>query len=377
LIRLARDYRVFLGTFIDDPIDNAHVEKLKEICADLFVAQLPKHRKVTRAMLGMLSGESITVACYRDKPLGRWARNVVQQERISRVIAFSSATVPLAEFPEAAFQGCVVDLVDVDSEKWSQYAGTMPWPISTIYKREAGKLLAEEKRIVRKNLNSIFVSSEEAELFVTLAPELSEKISVIRNGVDSEYFSLDKLRISPYSENSKNIVFTGVMSYWPNVDAVLWFNQHVMPKLLMMDNSWNFWIVGSDPDRRVLGLHGQNNTQVTGRVSDVRPYLQYAHVSVAPMRIARGLQNKILEAMSMGLPVLASGSALVGLGCHEAVNVTPVNEAEEYVDAIMEAGTKLNASCNRDLILREFSWESSYKQYITLLEQQIGADEPK
>src|SRR5690606_27573193 len=121
------------------------------------------------------------------------------------------------------------------------------------------------------------------------------RISIVENGVDTGFFDPAGRYVSPYdSGQGPCIVFTGAMDYWPNVDAVAWFAETVFPLVRLKVHAVEFWIVGSNPDARVKALERRPGVRVTGRVADVRPYLAHASVAVAPLRVARGTQNKVL-----------------------------------------------------------------------------------
>jgi sugar transferase (PEP-CTERM/EpsH1 system associated) len=160
---------------------------------------------------------------------------------------------------------------------------------------------------------SLFVSAPEAELFRTLAPESSAKIGHFSNGVDTDYFSPDTGHANPYAAGERALVFTGAMDYWPNVDAVQWFCDEVFPVLRQRVPDLRFYIVGSRPAPAVQALGQREGVTVTGTVPDVRPYIAHAAVAVAPLRIARGIQNKVLEAMAMATAVVVSPQALEGI----------------------------------------------------------------
>ena len=256
----------------------------------------------------------------------------------------------------------LVDFVDVDSAKWSQYAGQHGWPMSWLYRREGRLLLAYERAVAQRATRSFFVTQNEADLFVRAAPECSATVGAISNGVDAEYFAPEHLFASPFSADEMPVVFTGAMDYWPNVDAVSWFVAQVLPALRLQFPQARFHIVGRAPSPVVLGLAG-DAVVVTGTVADVRPYLRHAAVVVAPLRIARGIQNKVLEAMAMARPVVAS------IECAAAVDARPGDEflvardAAEFVASVaaLLAGPVRAASIGtaaRQAVLARYSWEA-------------------
>ena len=175
---------------------------------------------------GLLSGEPLTLPYYRSRVLRRWVSRTLAENRIDAAVVFSSAMAQYLDgFPP---QRLLVDFVDVDSAKWSQYAATRPWPQSWIYGREGQRLLAYEGSVARRAAHSFFATDKEAALFRQAAPDCGASVDTLSNGVDAEYFSPDAAIASPFRADELPIVFTGAMDYWPNVDAVLWFAHEVL-----------------------------------------------------------------------------------------------------------------------------------------------------
>ncbi len=297
LKHLARRYRVFLGTFVDDPADWQHVDVLRSLCADVHVEALVPWSKRALSATGFLSGEALSLPYFRSRDLRTWVENVARREGVKRAFAYSS---PMAQYildlPDVR---CVVDFVDMDSAKWGEYAQRRSWPVSAVYEREALRLLAYEQAVATRAHASLFVTDEEAALFRAESPGCADHIHAVRNGVNSDYFAPSSGFASPFATDERPVVFTGAMDYWPNVDAVVWFAREVLPEIRKRDPAVRFYVVGMNPDAAVRALANDAAAIVTGRVDDVRPYLQHARVVVAPLRVARGIQNKVLEAMAM------------------------------------------------------------------------------
>jgi sugar transferase (PEP-CTERM/EpsH1 system associated) len=312
---LAERYRVHLGTFVDDPRDEVHVPKLREICADVCAVTLSPRRQRLVSLAAVVRGEPMSLPYYRSRELARWVRKKVYDEGVRRFVAFSS---PMAQYAPA--NGIeihpIVDFVDVDSEKWRQYGGRQAWPLSWIYRREGKRLLDFEKTVASQAAASLFVTREEADLFRRRAEGISANICSVVNGVDTRYFTPDASHPNPYGPGGPGgpvIVFTGMMDYWANVDAVSWFVRESFPLVRERVPAARFVIVGARPSRAVSRLADETGVHVTGAVPDVRPYISHAQIAVAPLRIARGIQNKVLEAMAMARPVVASPDAVEGL----------------------------------------------------------------
>lgn len=371
LKHLATRYRVFLGTFVDDPADWEHIESVRDLCAGMHVEALAPWTKRARGAAGLLTGEAMTLPCFRSASLNKWVMEIVERERITRAFAYSS---PMAQYAlDLPQMRSFVDFVDMDSAKWGEYARRRPWPISALYKRESMRLLSCERDIAARAEVSLFVTREEADLFCAAAPECAQRVVAIRNGVDSEYFSPAHDFASPFPPGEHPIVFTGAMDYWPNVDAVLWFAREVLPEIRKRDGSARFYVVGMNPDSAVRALASDPSAVVTGRVSDVRPYLKHARVVVAPLRVARGIQNKVLEAMAMAKAVVVTMSTAAALSAQRGVEIEVASEAPAFAEkvlALMDPERALRmGSLARDRVLKDCAWSASYALLDQLLER--------
>lgn len=310
LRHLGARYAVHLGAFVDDPDDWQFADALKPYCAS--VKLLPLHSKRARiaSLTGLLTGEALTLPYYRNAALQRWAAELARAGTVTRGLAFSSA---MARFMPRGLARRVLDMVDVDSDKWTQYAPTQRWPLSWVYAREGRRLAEWEARVARDFDATLLVSADEAALLRQRVPEARDRIGAFENGVDADYFSPARDYPNPYPADACGIVFTGAMDYWPNVDAVTWFAERIFPAVREAVPQAQFVVVGSRPTEAVMQLARQPGVVVTGSVPDVRPYLAHAACAVAPLRIARGVQNKVLEAMAMACPVVASAQAAEGI----------------------------------------------------------------
>jgi len=371
LRHLATRYRVHLACFVDDPEDAQFVPKLQEICASVCWRPLVPLRAKLRSLPGILSGAPLTRGYFRDRCLKKAIDRIVVQHRPQRFFVFSSAMAPYVERHHAARQ--VIDMVDVDSEKWRHYAkGTSGLP-RIVYAREARTLLALERRAATSADSILFVSRPEADLFRRLAPEAASRIFGINNGVDSVYFDPARRFANPFA-GTPAIAFVGTMNYRPNIDAVVWFVHEVMPGLRHLADRPSFWIVGSNPGAAVQRL-ACADIHVTGRVEDVRPYLAHAAAVVAPLRIACGIQNKVLEAMAMAAPVIVTPQAREGLEACGDDELIEANTAQAFADVIrrllIEGGAAIGGRA-RERVRRDFSWESSFEALDAQLEPGCG-----
>ena len=229
LKHLATKHRVFLGTFIDDPQDEVYRDALRPYCADLHIARLSPRVAKLRSLSGLLSNEALTLPYYRNSGLLTWVEETIQQQNIKASVIFSSAMAQYVRgYPQLS---TLVDFVDVDSAKWTQYAPNHRWPMSWLYRREGERLLAFERLVAQRATHSFFVTENETELFCRSAPECKARVEAMCNGVDAEFFSPEHTMISPFAADERALVFTGAMDYWPNIDAVSWFAAEILPKL--------------------------------------------------------------------------------------------------------------------------------------------------
>jgi polysaccharide biosynthesis protein PslH len=371
LRHLARRYRVLLGTFIDDAADAQYMSALRELCAEVHVEAIEPWRKKAGSLGALLSGEALSLPYFRSARLAAWAAETARREGVRKAFVYSS---PMAQYAlRLPGLETFVDFVDMDSAKWGDYAARRRWPASLVYGREARCLFAYERQVAARARASLFVTEEEAQRFRSAAPECAARVAVIRNGVDAEHFSPGHAFTSPFHPGERPIVFTGAMDYWPNVDAVVWFAREVLPAIRRVDPSVRFYVVGMKPDASVRALAQDAAVTVTGRVPDVRPYLQHAAVVVAPLRVARGIQNKVLEAMAMAKPVIVSASCAEALSARPGVDLAVASDAEGFVGATLCLMQRLPArrmaQHARERVVADYAWSSSLRQ----LDQVIGA----
>jgi sugar transferase (PEP-CTERM/EpsH1 system associated) len=370
LRHLAARYRVHLGTFIDNPADAKHVRALDQWCASQCVVRLHPRLARLKSVTAFFTGEPLTLPYYRSAQLRQWVEATIAENNIRKAVVFSAAMAQYAErLPNLAV---VLDLVDVDSAKWTQYAERHAWPFSFIYRREGVKLLAVERSAAAQAVATVLITRGEADLFVRLAPECSGRVHVIESGVDTNYFVPHDDRPSPYAAGEAPIVFTGAMDYWPNIDAVSWFAREVLPLLAQQRPEARFYIVGMNPAKAVRALAADARVSVTGIVPDVRPYLQHAAAVVAPLRLARGIQNKVLEAMAMAKAVVVSSAAASGVTAVPGVDFETAGDAEEFCRKVLmvmrsEVGQSMGQHA-RARIVADYCWERNLSAFEKLLE---------
>lgn len=361
LRHLARQHEVYLGTFVDDPQDFAHLPMLRRWCAEVHAQPLNPRMARVRSLSGLLRGEALTLAYYRSAHMMRWVREVVQRVRPDVSVVFSSSMAPYA-LEAASATPLILDFVDMDSAKWSEYAQRHRQPLAWVYAREGRLLGGYERQVARLAQHAYFVAEQECGLFLQQAPDCAPRVRAVGNGVDADHFSPGLDLPNPFADGERAVVFTGAMDYWPNVDAVVWFAQEILPHLVQRFPAVRFHIVGRGPTEAVRALQGER-VRVTGTVPDVRPYLRHAAAVVAPMRLARGIQNKVLEGMAMGAAVVAARSCVQALELHPQDGVVAADSVDDYVQTVLRwlkepdlaQGSGRQA---RQCVERRFSWES-------------------
>ncbi|MBV5298095.1 MAG: TIGR03087 family PEP-CTERM/XrtA system glycosyltransferase [Rhodoferax sp.] len=368
LKHLAQNHQVFLGTFIDDPADEVYVPLVQDICPHHYIARLHPRFAKLRSLTALLTPQPLSLRYYQNAGLQAWVNNTLANHDIDAIVIFSSV---MAQYVDATHGSnkvpMLVDFVDVDSVKWTQYAPQHRWPLSWLYQLEGRRLLAFERTTALQARHSFFVTDNEAALFRQLAPESADSVEAISNGVDADYFSPDSARSSPFAQQATTaaqipVVFSGAMDYWPNIDAVSWFVAEALPDLLKHWPTLCFYIVGRSPAPAVMAL-ASPAVVVTGTVPDVRPYLQHAAVVVAPLRVSRGIQNKILEAMAMARPVVASTSCVEAINAHADRELMAATSASDFIAQI---GSLLRdplrstemGQAGRQRVLQHYSWSA-------------------
>jgi len=374
LKHLTQRYRVHLGTFIDDPDDWRHVDHVKDLCGKTHFARLKPNSARLRCLDGLMTNQPLTLGYYRNAGLQAWVEQVLNELPIKCVLVFSSAVAQYVS--QAGHVRRVIDFVDIDSDKWLQYAVGKTWPMSWLYRREGRLLLHYERQVARDFDASLFVSHAEADLFRQIAPESAAKIGFFNNGVDTEYFSPTRNYQNPYPADALPLVFTGAMDYWPNADAVQWFARKILPAVLTQNPSACFYIIGSRPTAAVRALAELPGVVVTGMVPDIRPYLAHASLAVAPLRIARGIQNKVLEAMAMAKPVIASIQALEGITANAGEEVLLARDSGEFIatiSALLKRPLEAIGKAARVRVRVNYSWELNLKHVDELLSPDAAA----
>lgn len=371
--QLARRHTIHLCSFVDDPRDLPGAAKLREHCASVEVVYRGQARSVLLAAEALLKRSPFSVSLFYRKALAEKVTQKAATERFDCIVASSSSMAQYACLVPNVPK--ILDFIDMDSEKWGLYAEHRRFPLSLIYRVEAERLAKYEDEMARVFDHSIVISEEERRIF---QKQVSNRaVAVITNGVDLEYFSPRDNVATKIPQPI--IVFTGAMDYFPNVDAVQYFCHEIFPSVRRGLSGALFYIVGRNPTRQVRELGKQTNVIVTGTVPDVRPYLAQAAVAVTPFRLARGLQNKVLESMAMGVPVVGTSQAFKGIAATAQHSIRIADDARSFahcVTTVLQADAdsgRQAARRARDYVERHHRWEDQGVKLERLLEEVVMA----
>ena len=374
---LSENNNIYLGTILDVESDQEYLVELKRYCKEVYSVYFYKKLRIIKSVI---QDVPFSVSYFYNFDLQEYVNEILENENIDIVICFCST---MAEYifrsrpykeKELNNISLIMDYVDLDSDKWLQYSRYTRFPYNLLYKLENKWLLKYEININRTFNQSVFVSQREVDVFRKLYPEV-KNVHFILNGVDSDYFTPEKS-----TQNSQNIlVFTGVMDYFANEDGVKWFCENIFHKIKAEIPDVLFYIVGNRPTKRVLKLSKIKGVFVTGYVPDIRKYYLMANVCVIPLRIARGLQNKILEAMATGNAVVATTNASDGLIYNKKVDIIIADEEEAFAREVItllkdekrrkEIGIKAIEN-----IQQNYSWQVNLKAFDNLLKNKFDTD---
>ena len=373
LEHLASRYRVHLGCFIDDERDWVHTEFLDGLCESTHFARLTPRWAQMRSLTAFFTNEALSVAYYRDRKMQNWVKATVQAHNPTAAFFYSSQTARfLPDLGPWGQRRMVMDFVDVDSDKWAQYAESKGGPMGQLYRREAHRLAAFEQQVAERVDASVFVSPREAELFRSrCSDDVASRVHALTNGVDHAHFDPTLPFTNPFPENQQSIVFTGAMDYWPNADAACWFADEVLPRVHAALPDAVFYVVGWNPTRDVRALADRLGIVVTGAVPEIRDYLAHASTVVAPLRVARGIQNKVLEAMAMEQSVIASTQAAEGLEKVQPSELAVTENANDMADAVLAAlrgaPNVPDGKAARARVIESYSWNKNLQVLDRLL----------
>lgn len=325
LRQLAGRGRVWLGCLADEPVGAETVAELDRLCERVAVVPVGRTRW-PRAGLRLLTGGSLSEGAFAEPRLRAVVRGWAAEAKFDAAVVSASSLAPYLRGRALAGTPAVVDLVDVDSRKWLDFADASRPPKSWLYRLEARRVRAVERDLPRWTRAVSVVSRAEADIYDAIAGPGAATVAT--NGVDLDYFTPRD------GETDQACAFVGAMDYLPNVDAAVWFAREAWPAIRERFPAAEFRIIGRKPTPAVRELAALPGVTVIGQVPDVRPHVAAAAVVVAPLRLARGLQNKVLEALAMAKPVVAAPAALAALRTVRGRDLIEAQKPAEWADAV-------------------------------------------
>lgn len=365
LRRLSRLAPVHVATFADDDLDLAEEAELASVASSYRLVRRAKALPIA-GIQALAAKCAVSLSAFYDRSLAEYVRHVLATRSISAIYVFSGQ---MGQYVPDDFNGRVIaDFVDVDSAKFAAYAESHGGPLGWIYGREAALMRAEEARLARRADVSLLVSRAEADLFLSRLPEDmrgTTDVRVLGNGIDSVAF--DPAVVAPETRlldcPGPRLIFTGQMDYAPNVDAVLRMVDRIMPVIRAEFDEATFHVVGRNPTIDVMERNGRDGCHIWGRVDDIRPWLKSADLAVIPLMIARGVQNKVLEAMSMALPIVLTSDAASGIDASDGHHYRIADSDEAIVDYCIQLlkdqrRARVKGHAARRFVTASASWQS-------------------
>lgn len=357
-----KGHNIVVFSPLENTEDTKHLKELEQhYCKASFSAASPGKGALLK---GLLRGQALSVANFYSKALQQQLDHFLATNRMDAIVCTSSS---MAEYLFKSGElerlqknetKLVMDFMDLDSDKWKQYQKLKPFPLSLIYWREA-HLIAQYERKIHDVFNAgLFISQAEIDLFLTNTKD-QHKLHEIGNGMDTDFFAP---ATTPKSTTGPVLLFTGVMDYLPNEDAVCWFVDEAWKSVKKKHPQASFIIAGMNPSNRVKQLEQYQGVIVTGFVDDIRQYYDQAHIFIAPFRLARGVQNKVLQAFACALPTITTSMGCEGIDANHGEHVLIANTMDETIQAIdtlIENNTLAESISSNalDLVRKRFSWQ--------------------
>ncbi|TAD77568.1 MAG: TIGR03087 family PEP-CTERM/XrtA system glycosyltransferase [Sphingomonadales bacterium] len=358
---LARLGPIHVGC-LAEPSDSKGARALAEVAATFCIAPQTKPLPLA-GVEALLTGKPVSLTAFHSRQLSRWVRQTITTQGIEAIVVFSGQ---MGQYIPDDFAGRVIfDLCDVDSAKFASYAaaGERVW----LNAREARLLSREEERLGQRADATLLITEAEAALYRSrLQAPGQVNVQVIGNGIDAAFFNPSQSAPHPEMAGSPgpHFTFTGQMDYRPNEQAALWVIEALLPKLRARFPEAMFHVVGRSPTRALMAHHGAPGVHVWGEVADVRPFIAAADVVLAPLLIARGVQNKVLEAMAMARPVVLTPEAATGIAAVDNTHwlvcpPDPAAMAARIETLLTESGaTTRIGTAARHFVLEHHAWEA-------------------
>lgn len=356
-------------SLVHDREEASHVPDLRGLAERVVTLPVSRLRGFARGCAALLGSAPLTHALLDSPGAEAALRALVAERPPDVVLAYCSSMARFAFAPPLSQWPAVVDLVDVDSAKWRAMAAAAAWPMSAVYARESRQLSRFEAHVARTAAATLVVNARERDALQAI--DASADPIVLQNGVDVGHFA------SPYGPTPRPaVVFSGVMNYAPNASGAVWLAREVWPRVRRQRPDATLTLVGASPGRAVRDLGRLDpSITVTGSVPSVREYLWDAAVAVAPMSIARGVQNKVVEAVAAGLPCVVSPAVYEGVPQEVApaciARTTPSDFADAIVDLLARSPAERRTIAARGDLAR-LDWSHRMAPLGPILERAAG-----
>ncbi len=360
---LARSHEVTVAAPVRSADELKGAEQLKQHCSAVITGPITGTAALARMVKNLATATPSSMGFFYSPQLATKIKQALSAKPFDMVFVYCSSVAHYVEGIEGTVK--VIDFVDMDSQKWLVYATAHRFPLSLGYWLEGIKLQRAEAAIARDFDLSMCVTPGELATLRSLG--VGSATGWFPNGVDLDYFAPTS---EPHDPNA--ICFVGRMDYFPNQQAVIDFCNDVLPKVRKARPQASFAIIGAEPPRIVRELARRPGVTVTGTVADVRSFVRRSAVSVAPLKIARGVQNKILEAMAMGVPIVASPQTAGGVDAVPGQHLMVAADADAMAAAVIrllsdeEERSRL-ARAARAHVERTYSWDGAMRQLDALL----------
>lgn len=358
-------HRVTVASLARSDAEHDEAQGLAQHCAETLVEVIPNAPAAAQMVVRLPTTSPSSFGYFWSRRLAQRIAAAARATSFDLVFVHCSSVAPYVESMTAPLK--ILDYGDMDSQKWREYAGHRAFPLSLGYWLEAVKLERRERELSKSF--DLCTCTTRAELESLRSLGAASPSDWFPNGVDAEFFAPDDTSYDP-----ELIAFVGRMDYYPNQQGVIGFCRDVLPALRARRPGLRFEIVGADPSPQIRALGEQPGVTVTGSVPDVRPYVRRAALTVAPLAIARGTQNKILESMAMGVPVVCSPQASGGVdavaGEHLLVAASPAEWADAIDRLVGDADARRQLSvAGRNRVLSHHSWAASMRRLDGLIEE--------